>query len=210
MEKPHESISWEKDSIDKGPERGRSLEDYERMLGFEREELRGKTILDLGAGPEGRLGQDIHMDWESKLDLKIISLSPDFAHKKYEFVESPIPGSEKQQSLENPTAGLAEQLPFTDKSFDETLALYSVSQYAEENFKMWIPEICRTLKDNGIARIGPFIKNKHRQEIEELIQNLGYRSEFIRRVFTGGAMGFTIPIPGDVLIIYKEKPPNSS
>ena len=61
-------------------EGGRTIEDYEEMLMFNREEVRGKKVLDLGCGHKVRLAKSLN---EEGITDQVISLSPDFIQEKY-------------------------------------------------------------------------------------------------------------------------------
>lgn len=186
--------TWEQRSIDKGPKGGRDLETYERWLDFKRESLEGKTVLDLGAGPGGRFAKDLK---DSGINARVISLSPDFSDEKQRDLLEPklvdkIKKLLKGEKAERPlaVAGNAEQLPFKDESFDEILVLFSTSIYSPE-YDKWLPEICRTLKADGVGRIGPFygrskrdlydegIKLENRDDLKDYVAQLGYKYKFI-------------------------------
>lgn len=184
--------------MEQGPEGGRSIDDYESVLKFKREELEGKMVLDLGAGPNARFSRDLE---ESGVKATVISLSPEYANEEQrklfkpsflEKIKKTIKSEGDRAVLE--VAGVGEELPFADESFDEILALFSVSVWSEYNYKLWIPEICRVLKINGEARIGPIKEPRFRMDegpevienwkrlrkwIEDFVQGLGYESEYI-------------------------------
>lgn len=147
MKNGFESIGWQGDTITKGLGKegeARTLEKYESELGFNRTELEGKCVLDLGSGLSNKLDTDIQA---VGIHATVISLSPDLKDSKYREVID-----EKRLSV----AGLGEQLPFRDECFDEILSMYSLAYYSEANYKIWIPECLRVLKKNGILRVGGF------------------------------------------------------
>ena len=57
------------------PSGGRGIATYEKQLMFDRKDLEGKKILDLGAGPEVKFAKELG---ESGINAEVISLSPDF------------------------------------------------------------------------------------------------------------------------------------
>lgn len=57
------------------PEGGRGLAEYEATLNFSLDELRNKTILNLGAGPKLKLYSEL-----KDIGARVISMSPDFSN----------------------------------------------------------------------------------------------------------------------------------
>ncbi len=187
------SESWSRNSINKGPEGGRTLKDYERLLKFKKEDLENKFVLDLGAGPKARFAKELE---RSGIKATVISLSPDYADTEHRELFKPA-GLEKlitilkrekgKDKLE--IAGIGEELPFKDGSFDEILALWSISEWAEHTYERWIPEIYRVLKQGGVARIGPYhprwdtydgdIFIRKHKEMKDVVKGLGFPYEFI-------------------------------
>ena len=182
-----------KKSMEQGPEEGRSIDEYEKVLKFKREDLENKFVLDLCAGPKARFSRDLE---ESGVKATVVSLSPEYADEQQCKLFEPtfldkfkmIIKNKKSEHLE--VAGVGEQLPFKDESFDEVLSLFSVSTWSLRNYKFWIPEICRVLKPNGAARIGPFKSpklgpdeslekwDKSKKWREDYIEGLGYKYEY--------------------------------
>ena len=188
--------------MEQGPEEGRGIASYEKILKFKKEDLEDKVVLDLGAGPKARFARDLE---ESGVHATVISLSPEYADGEQHAL---FKGEQDKRRLE--VAGIGERLPFQDESFDEVLALYSVSIWSAENYKKWLPEICRVLKPAGTARIGTFnihtggahrigedtlgsTQEEQREWIEDFIHGLGYEYEFVRGPGTRQ----------DILIIHK-------
>src|SRR3989344_3752335 len=196
--------SW-KDSIKKGPDQhrtigrtlgldperipGRSLEQYEYELQFDRRELEGKTVLDLGSGLQALLDKSLK---KAGIHATVISLSPDYSNEEHrKFLEptrwekfKAVIKDERAEPLA--VAGVGEQLPFKDESFDEVLALASVSAYSER-YQEFLSEICRVLKNGGIARIGALYDDTDRKygqvprsiQYSEFIEKLGYEYELV-------------------------------
>lgn len=135
-----------------------SLKVYEVDLGFSREQLAGKTVLDLGTGTTDRLARELK---EADIDTNVVSLSPDLHTST---------GAKYALELEHPgwrrrgVSGIAQRLPFQDNSFDMILGLYSVTYYtwSESQMQAWVREFARTLKPGGEVRLGPaYTDNVH-------------------------------------------------
>jgi len=194
------NIHYQVDSINYGPESGRSLRHYENGFKFDKNELTGKTVLDLGCGPGARLARELG---EHNIESTIISLSPDFSYGhhrtpfKYSLINRILYSITSHKRLNGLlVAGYGEKLCFRDNSFDTILALYSVSVWSLENYQEWFPEICRVLKPGGKAYIGAFHPLSHyckhdatSNEIDEVdyfikrmdrfFKNFGFEIEFI-------------------------------
>lgn len=127
------------------------LKEYEHELGFFREQLKGKTILDLGSGTTDKFARELN---EAGIDAKVISLSPDL-------LTSHSAKAQRERAAPNwrmsGVSTIAQQLPFKDASFDMIFGVYSVTYYApeEHDVKAWVREIGRTLKSGGEARLYP-------------------------------------------------------
>lgn len=128
------------------PDGGRDLATYEKQLMFDRKDLEGKKILDLGAGPEIKLTKELK---KSGINAEVISLSPDFSEKKYAGkVKTLFPDSKL-------VAGVGQTLPFSNESFDRIFAFHVDEHITREMFFGFISEMARTLKDGGEAKLGP-------------------------------------------------------
>jgi ubiquinone/menaquinone biosynthesis C-methylase UbiE len=145
------------------PKEGRGLEEYEKSLGFRRDEIIGKVVLDLGSGPTERLSREMK---EHNLGATVISLNPDY--KDQDFRAPAVENSAWQKAS---VAALGQALPFADSSFDEVLALYSVSHYVDHMDDV-LREIYRVLKPDGVARIAPIRTERLSQGFESQWQSL--------------------------------------
>ena len=131
------------------PPGGRGLADYERIMMFNREELRGKRVLDLGCGPEVKFARELT---EASVDAKIVSLSADFYDQKYLDVARSVYDGQL-------VAGLAQELPFEDNSFDRIFALYVEDHFISlDIYESAIREMARVLARGGVAKMGPLLK----------------------------------------------------
>jgi len=74
------------------PPEGRDLSTYERELLFDKRELEGKVVLDLGAGLEAKFAKQLK---EAGIKAEVISLSPDFIEEKYRTKSFLLYGSTK-------------------------------------------------------------------------------------------------------------------
>lgn len=138
----------------------RRLEDYEEWLGFKREDLSGKKVLDLGSHKEKTLETDLK---NSGIQTEVISLSRDFA------VQKP---TEQTKTGITPIAALAEELPFKNNSFDYILDLAGPSIYSttfEDIIKRLYEEV-RVLKPGGKSIF--VINNEELKNKYEIFKNL--------------------------------------
>lgn len=125
---------------------------YETELGFNRKELEGKTVLDLGSGAVENFSRELK---KSGIKSNVISLNPDYLFKEVREMAINKPDWQKKS-----VAAVAQELPFQDNSFDFVLALNSISLYAnprqnKEATRLWLNEIKRVLKSGGKAIISP-------------------------------------------------------
>ncbi len=125
----------------------RGLDAYETALGFRREDLRNKEILDLGAGKEVRLSKEVS---DAGLGATVIEMSPDFLH----------PDIREKAQAASPdviaVAGLGQNLPFKNESFDDVLVLHVLEHLEnEETFFKVLEESARVLRPGGRVYLGP-------------------------------------------------------
>ena|SRR3989338_2606981 len=153
MKKPGSEFSYKPGTIEAQgqPEGGRDLSIYEKTLNFDRHELDGKMILDLGAGPEVKFTRELKM---AGINAEVMSLSPDFSEEKY---------SKKAREVLHEgelVAAIGQKLPFKNESFDRIFALHVLhvrEHVSEEAFFDIIQEAARTLKRGGQAKLGPML-----------------------------------------------------
>ncbi|RJQ34345.1 class I SAM-dependent methyltransferase [Candidatus Parcubacteria bacterium] len=131
------------------PSEGRSAGEYLHQLNIRTENLEGKRVLDLGSGSNLNLARQLP---EEGIQAEVISFSPGFYHGKTwnERAER----ADEARTLT--VAGMAEELPFADGSFDTVLAFY-VTIYLQDSkrIEIAISEMIRVLKPGGAAYIGP-------------------------------------------------------
>ncbi len=164
MEKQDNWREFTKGTSDRGG-RERDIEDYEGYLGFKKESLEGKIVLDLGSGEQELLSQDLK---NSGINAKVFHINPDYSLEK-KFREKVLENPEWQKRS---IGAVGQELPFKNETFDEIFALYSVTVFADpvydnpEAAKKWMREITRVLKPGGEIRIAP-ISAENEQEIFE-------------------------------------------
>lgn len=139
----------------------RFRDEYENFLGFDTEDLRGESVLNIGCSLRGGFDKEM-----AAIGADVHSMSPFFASEvgqeqaAIHFAESTM-GRWMRQIFKKGkwpklVAAVAEDLPFEDATFDRILALYSVPLYsAAEKHPTVMSEIVRTLKDDGQAHLYP-------------------------------------------------------
>lgn len=128
------------------PEGGRDLSMYERQLLFDRHELEGKKVLDLGAGPHLKFAVELV---ESGIDADVVSLSPDFSNQEHaQFAHGIHPEGKI-------VAGVGQALPFQNETFDRIFAFHVDEHLSKEMFFDVIREMGHVLKQGGQAKLGP-------------------------------------------------------
>ncbi len=190
----------------------RSLSEYKSLLRITDEDLRGKTILDLGSGQQQKFAIEVK---EKIPGAKVFSLDADLA--------------DSQDKKSAGVVGLFSKLPFADQSFDIIVSVAAMPLYLhnqleiEEAFR----EVVRVLRKGGKAILEPVaytelmsrdkskgIAETHRQYsyaetkkiLEQVLKNIqGISFEFLPEVYHEPRH----PIPGrsrrepPVLIINK-------
>jgi SAM-dependent methyltransferase len=128
---------------------GRPLEEYERKLAFDRSELVGKAVLDLGCGPGLKLDADLRA---AGIGANVISFSPDFAlseHASYARTSNP------QGTM---VCGVGQNLPFRSGTFDHVFAVHVLDHLLSwQIYKDVVLEMGRVLAPGGIARMGTML-----------------------------------------------------
>lgn len=107
------------------------------------ERLRGKKILDLGAG-NSNFAQEANKIPETK----VIQL--DASYTEY-------PPSDTRDKI----CAAIQELPFRDGTFDEVIASHSVMYIPEMDIEQSLKEMLRVTKDEGLIKIFPSMYNGH-------------------------------------------------
>lgn len=146
---PHQLERAEGSITDSIPWEGREAAIYIHQLSIHKEHLEGKRVLDLGAGRDRNFARNLP---EEGIHAEVISLSPAFEYLH------PHLGKDPHESARLAVAGMGEELPFKEKSFD-TVVMFYVSLHIDTDERMAaiLKEIVRVLKPGGVAYIGPLM-----------------------------------------------------
>ncbi|MEK9181065.1 MAG: class I SAM-dependent methyltransferase [Patescibacteria group bacterium] len=158
--KPFNESYFTPDSTDRGG-RERGLDSYEAYLGFVREQLEGKDVLDLGSGETELFSRELK---DAGVTANVVSLNPDYSKERYRKKINSIEGWQKKS-----VAATAQSLPFKDESFDYVFGNHSVTVFASPTVtefhpepegaariaKQWALEVARVLKPGGEIRLAP-------------------------------------------------------
>lgn len=113
----------------------RHFEVYKDLFGFNDNELKNKSILDIGAGDSGFAKE------AAKVAKRIVRLDPKYSDTPPEYRNDAI-------------TGMVQNLPFQDNTFDETVA--SISLYwIKTGLNEALLEMIRVTKPEGKVRIFP-------------------------------------------------------
>ena len=127
-------------------------------------------MLDLGAGAYLQFSQGLK---KVGIVADVVSFSPAFADKKW-FNKS---GKRESDKI---VAGMGEELPFADRTFDRIVCLDVVEHLqTRERYLIFLKEITRVLAHQGVAYIGPTAEGKDnragviipKQELENILEN---------------------------------------
>jgi ubiquinone/menaquinone biosynthesis C-methylase UbiE len=159
-----EKYNWERDTTQQMRKLGgRDLEDYKENLGFDEKDLEGKTVLDLGSGSLEKLSRELK---KKGIDANVVSLNPDYVLEKYRKIIANQKDWQKKSA-----AGIAQELPFRDDTFDKIFSLEAVTFYMDalhesKDAEAWAKEVVRVLKPGGEARLGEILgmKGEAKQE----------------------------------------------
>ena len=124
---------------------------YRAALGFNPEEFRGKTILDVGSGKK----EEFSKEAEVLYDIKVFSVNPQLkdwkTRKKLQGWIFRDPEWQKRS-----IAARGQELPFDDESFDAITSLYAITFWVEsEDRHEAIREMIRVLKPGGRIYLSP-------------------------------------------------------
>ncbi|OHA04547.1 MAG: hypothetical protein A2934_02245 [Candidatus Sungbacteria bacterium RIFCSPLOWO2_01_FULL_47_10] len=155
---------------------GRSFRDYEDMFGFSKKELKGKTVLDIGSSVNERFSQEAR-----ESGINVVSLNPDMSYWK---ARSKMKDFLKLKEPQRSVAGVVQELPFGDESFDIEVSAFAVPYYLlghEQEYRRAIQEVIRTLKPGGKAYFYPIHASLYKSRSFSKI--LDDYSEYIDRSF---------------------------
>ena len=140
------AISSVSDSV---PWEGREAAEYIKQLNIRPEDLEGKRVLDLGAGRDLNFARNLP---EEGIHAEVVSLSPAFS-----FLH-PYIARDGAEAGKLAVAGMAEELPFKENTFD-TVVMFYVTLHIDTDERMAasLNEAVRVLKPEGVVYIGPLI-----------------------------------------------------
>jgi len=124
----------------------RGVESYEEHLGISIKDFIGKSVLDIGSG-FGRFVREAR-----EQGVKVTALEPNLIIKEK---------LRDYHPKEDSVAGLAQNLPFKDNSFDAITSIFAVPVYLETSageYDRTFREIVRTLKPGGTAYLWPIFE----------------------------------------------------
>lgn len=146
----------------------RDLMTYCKYFHLKPEDLEGKKILDIGSGKQERFSKEA-----SLYNAAVVSLNPALQEKGVrEDVKADI--LNKDTLLEwrkKSVGGIAQELPFKDKSFDILTSLYAVPYYIDSHKGKLgaIKEMVRVLKEGGTIYIGPQVIENEQNITESIL-----------------------------------------
>jgi SAM-dependent methyltransferase len=139
-------------------------------------------VLDIGSGNAALLERQ---GMNANPDLVIVALDP-FLHDAYyrkehmteDFGLTDLVSPEEVPSV----AGVSQELPFKDESFNMVVSHAAVPTYlplypkneSEESFRLTFSEINRVLKPGGVAAMGPMEEEAYRRSLE-VLDDMDYR-----------------------------------
>ena len=172
----------------------RSMERYNELLGISIEELKGKTVLDLGSGLTERFAKEMVTK-----GVNVVSVNPDLTSKFSRDLIKPERLEELKRrwgfakTKRESVAAIGQNLPFHDEVFDAVTSLYAISLYLPEEHDEWraaFNELLRVLKPGGRAYVAPFFPSIQEIFFDAMNEEIGKGQ-------------FRFEIKGDRLIIEK-------
>ena len=163
------------------------FENYQKFLGFELEDLKGNNVLDIGGQPNGFFAAEAE-----SIGAKVVTFNPKTSGE-----------SRKHNDI---VAGLAQQMPFKNESFDIVLAYASVPAYLpqfEPEYRETFSEMLRVLKPGGKIYIFPIMEEMAQDPVfGKIMRDIAKGNQIKTEAFgTGTASGQV----GFRLIITKSK-----
>ena len=163
------------------PVTNRGFDEYARHLNLGEEDLKGKRILDIGAGTR-RFAREVE---EGGIQAEVFSLEPQFSlpeekmnPKVQEFIEKHSASTEVKEKT---VAGVGEKIPFAKESFDLCISEYSLPMHSptQEQVKSFFEEISRITKVEGEIRLYPINRNQEGKTEQGRTCNQNGLDEFI-------------------------------
>lgn len=143
---------------------------YQWYLKFSAEDYQGGKILDVGSGFDETFAREA-----KKKGVEVISLNPALASKTDK--ERRGRSVKKKDSAEvKSVAGLAQELPFKDNSFEAVTSLFSVPRFLEDKtseYEAAFSEMIRVVKPGGKVYVYPIDREKvEGQSVPSLIKKI--------------------------------------
>ena len=142
----------------------RGLEEYESSLKINRDNLKGKKVLDIGSGTM-RFAKEALEE-----GIQVYALDPYLKSEEninQSFMEK---GGRKYA-----TAARGQQLPYTNQQFDYIFSLYGLMWVPnQEDLELSVKEACRVLKPGGEIRIYPLLSDQLSIKLRNWLQENKY------------------------------------
>jgi len=130
----------------------RGFERYKTLLGFDENELKGKTVLDLGSGITGKFAREAR-----GYGINVIALNPELANDQTlrALIRSPehkLFGLIKKRNQPKSVAAIGYALPLDDNSLDAVMSVMGVPHYLPEDETILysaVSEMLRVVKSRG-------------------------------------------------------------
>lgn len=142
------------------------FEDYLKSLGLDQQELKGKKILDLGAGDRSFAAYCL----KNGISDQVFSVEPGGESYADHMAKKEIWTEQQKKAIDEKTVkALQNSLPFEKESFDVLLSnaampgrdeRFRAGLSMEEDLSRSYEEIVRVLAKGGEARLGPFFEEK--------------------------------------------------
>ncbi len=164
----------------------RVFEMYLNTMKLTEDDLRGKKILDIGSYSDA---QFVNYCLEHKITNDIFAvdrnsfISQDNHNDEVQWRDKVAYEAYKKRKVTSPAKqryarGLAEELPFKEKSFDLIIVRAALTN-PDQNLDAAISQIVSLLKSGGEARIGPFLPYHFSVQVRQIIGVLENMTEFI-------------------------------
>lgn len=147
----------------------RRLRQYRNLLKLGDDDLRAKTILDIGSGLQMRFAQEVKKSFP---ESRVISYD-------YAFADASLDRSQIPEGLEY-QAGLISTLPFPADTFDLVVSMKALPMWVDEEVaEKGFRESVRVLKPGGVGKFFPFMMRR-RVVVESMFTQEQLREHYDR------------------------------